>query len=95
MSRNHISMKLWGPRWERLRRMVFKRDGYRCVLCRGAGRLECDHVVPLHRGGPPFDINNLQTCCRSCHLEKTRSENLHEPTPAEQEWRKALTDIMI
>ena len=33
------------------RRQVFKRDGYRCVDCGRAGKLEGDHVVPLHRGG--------------------------------------------
>ena len=38
-------------RWRALRLFVFNRDGWRCRVCGRAGRLECDHVVPLHRGG--------------------------------------------
>ena len=31
-------------RWQRIRRQVFDRAGYRCQTCGMAGRLECDHV---------------------------------------------------
>src|SRR5262245_27205687 len=38
--------------WRLLREAVFARDDYRCQYCgaRG-GRLECDHIVPVARGG--------------------------------------------
>ena len=64
-------------RWAAVRRAVLERDGYRCVECGRAGRLECDHVVPLQRepGQDVYDPNGLQTLCRACHIEKTRGEN--------------------
>ena len=70
-----------------MRRVVFKRDGWRCVECGKAGRLECDHVMPLERepGQDPFDPNGLQTLCRACHMEKTAAEGGH--VLAAVDWR--------
>ena len=82
-------------RWSIVRRAVFERDGYRCVACGRAGRLECDHVTPLGRGGDPWDPNNLQTLCRSCHIEKTRGENRREPTPAEAAWDTLIKEMIV
>ena len=73
MSRNHFPLN--ACRWAAARRAVFERDGWRCVRCGRAGRLECDHVTPLDRGGDPWDQANLQTLCRACHIAKTREEN--------------------
>ena len=81
-------------RWARVRRATFDRDGWRCVRCSRAGRLECDHVVPLDRGGDPWDLANLQTLCRRCHIEKTRGENRREPTPGESEWRELVDELL-
>ena len=62
-------------RWERLRRVILDRDGWRCRKCGRAGRLEVDHIVPIHRGGDYWDMSNLQALCRSpCHFAKTSSE---------------------
>ena len=71
------------------------RDGYRCVECGKAGRLECDHVEPLQRepGQDPYDPNGLQTLCRACHLAKTRTENRRPFTPAEAAWRELVAEI--
>ena len=78
-----------GPRWAALRLRVFERDGYRCRKCGKAGRLECDHVVPVAQGGAPYDPANLQTLCRGCHILKhTR------PVPKErQDWLNRLRGI--
>ena len=82
--------------WDAVRRAVFARDGFRCVECGRAGRLECDHVTPLQRepGQDPYDINGLQSLCRSCHLEKTRRENRRPPTEAETAWRALVTEMI-
>lgn len=56
---------------------VLDRDGWRC---RRVGRMEVDHVVPLDRGGDPWDMANLQTLCRGCHIAKTAAEN-RRPRP--------------
>ena len=60
-----------------------------------AGRLECDHIQPLERepGQDVFDPNGLQTLCRSCHIQKTASENRRPLTPEELAWRALVDDL--
>ena len=91
MSANHHFHQVYGRRWQRVRRAVFDRDGWRCRSCGLPGALECDHIVPLDRGGDPWGMDNLQSLCRGCHIAKTAAENRHEPTPDEAAWR-ALRD---
>jgi 5-methylcytosine-specific restriction endonuclease McrA len=56
--------------WRELRAAVFKRDAYNCQYC-GAhgGDLECDHVVPISKGGTN-EMGNLVTACAKCNREK-------------------------
>ena len=75
--------------WQVIRLAVFHRDGFRCVQCGRAGRLECDHVKPVREGGARFDLSNLQTLCRDCHFRKTGREN--ERVKGRQEWTRRLT----
>jgi len=55
-------VKLW-------RKMIYKRDGYRCVICgKTGGKLNAHHIrswkdFPELR----FDIDNGITMCQSCH----------------------------
>ena len=84
MSRHHLTLNR--RRWEGVRRQVFARDRWRCVDCGRAGRLECDHVIPLDRGGDPWALDNLATRCRRCHVDKTAGENCRELTPAQRRW---------
>ena len=35
-----------------------------------------DHIVPTSQGGAAYDIDNMQTLCNKCHVEKTRQENI-------------------
>ncbi|MCY4394984.1 MAG: HNH endonuclease signature motif containing protein [Rhodospirillaceae bacterium] len=92
MSNRHIRLNT--RHWAAIRRTVFNRDHWRCTSCGNAGRLECDHVKPLQRGGDPFDMSNLQTLCRSCHIEKTRRENRRPQTPAEAAWRALVGEML-
>lgn len=65
-------------RWQLVRLRVFERDGWRCVLCGRAGRLECDHDPPLHAlpaAADPCDPAGLRTLCRACHVEVTARQN--------------------
>ena len=97
MSRAHPGSKhyakLDGKRWALLRLRIFARDAWRCRKCGRAGRLECDHIKPLQRGGAPYDPANLQSLCRGCHLEKTRTDNGHGPDPARDAWRALVAEI--
>ena len=89
----HLNARRWGA----IRRTVFERDGWRCVMCGRAGRLECDHITPLERepGQDHFDPNGLQTLCRVCHIEKTRRENRRPLTPAEQAWQLLIDETIL
>lgn len=94
VSRRHAHLHT--RRWGATRRAVFDRDGWRCVRCGRAGRLECDHIAPLEwdPGQDPYDPDGCQTLCRDCHKEKTRCENRREPTPAETAWRDLVEELM-
>ena len=77
------------PRWKSLRFLAKRRDGFKCVECGAAGRIEVDHVKPI-RTHPElaFDLGNLQYLCPACHTRKTRIEVGHPPlTPERQQWR--------
>lgn len=67
---------MWGPIEERrgyipdrVRRRVYRRDGYRCVKCHSGEDLTLDHVTPWSLGGSD-EASNLQTLCRSCNSSK-------------------------
>ena len=79
-----------GPHWARVRRAAFERDGWRCVECGRPGRLEAHHVTALHKGGAPYDLDNLETLCRSCHIDRHR----RKLTPGEAAWRVLVDDLL-
>lgn len=60
-----------------VRREVFRRDGWTCVVCglvdRSGRELEADHVVPVAFGGRNV-VENGQTLCCSCHRRKSSRE---------------------
>ena len=67
---DRASGRLPAAEWADLLSSIFERDNYTCAYCgdRG-GRLECDHVVPLARGGSN-DPENLVTACFPCNRDK-------------------------
>ena len=91
MSRHHTHLD--ARRWAEVRRTVFERDGWRCRTCGRAGKLECDHIVPLRRGGDPWAVENLQTLCRSCHVGKSRGDWRPPLTAAELAWRDFVDEL--
>lgn len=63
------------------RRVLFARDGWRCVYCgTSASRLTLDHVVPRSRGGDSV-WENVVTACSPCNLRKG-DRLLHEVSMA-------------
>lgn len=52
-----------------LRRVVFERDGGRCVECGTNFDLQYDHVLPVARGGATT-VENLQLLCGDCNRAK-------------------------
>jgi len=64
-----------GRPWRRLVEAVKRRDQYTCQAC---GHIteqgECDHIVPIAKGGTD-DLSNLQWLCKEpCHADKTARE---------------------
>lgn len=65
---------------KKMRFRVFRRDNYRCRLCgmtsQDGVRLECDHIVPVAKGGKTIPAN-LWTLCQPCNSGKSDSD-LHK-----------------
>lgn len=57
------------PIHAKLRWAVFRRDGYRCVVCGCDEDLTADHIIAEVNGGKAT-IDNLQTLCRPCNSKK-------------------------
>jgi 5-methylcytosine-specific restriction protein A len=65
-------------RWRRLRIRVLREwrleHGPYCpgwnVEPHVAWDLTLDHIVPIERGGAPFDRRNIQPLCRACNTRK-------------------------
>lgn len=56
--------------WAAIRLSVFNRDNHTCRYCGAQGvKLECDHIVPLAKGGSHHK-SNLATACRDCNRKK-------------------------
>jgi hypothetical protein len=68
----------YGYAWEKLRKLVIKRDGHQCQQCKREGRLtpgqDVDHIINKASGGDD-SLVNLQYLCRACHIAKTAHES--------------------
>jgi hypothetical protein len=63
-------------KWKKVRKQCFERDNYTCNLCNKKGNvyINAHHVINRHVCEDKFDINNLVTLCRECHLYITNIE---------------------
>lgn len=56
--------------WQQMRLKVFARDAHACQYCGSTDvSLDCDHVVPLSRGGITH-LDNLVSSCFRCNRSK-------------------------
>ena len=60
-----------------IQKLVFERDGYKCVLCSSGGDLQVDHIqswseyVDLR-----FSMDNCRTLCVKCHYQITFGKSM-------------------
>lgn len=75
-ARNPYRREYKDPQYARNRRHRFERVHGRCELCSivlQPGDWQCDHLVPLSKGGTS-DISNLRILCIPCHKAKTAED---------------------
>ena len=62
--------------------MVLKRDGYICQIC-GMEATHVDHIIPrrLMAGEAVDSLDNLQSLCKKCNLQKGGRFFESTPTP--------------
>jgi 5-methylcytosine-specific restriction enzyme A len=70
------------PQWLRLRKVKLQQQPL-CEVCMKRGRLvpanTVDHVVSINAGGHPFPtLDELMSCCTSCHNSKTNAVDRKE-----------------
>ena len=56
------------------RAVIMRQAAGRCEQCGRHARLQCDHIIPVSRGGT-HHLTNLQALCASCHAKKTGEQN--------------------
>lgn len=60
-------------RWRTMRARILRRDPMCQLNLLGCTTVATcvDHIVPVSRGGPMFDPDNLRGACRSCNRQKS------------------------
>ena len=59
--------------WQRVRRVIYERDGGICMKCGKPvpkNNYHVDHIIPISAGGDEWDLNNLELSCAECNLKK-------------------------
>lgn len=56
-----------------IRFLLYKTDRGGCRMCGEVTQdWEADHILPVFMGGGGCTLDNFQTLCKSCHLEKSK-----------------------
>lgn len=59
--------------WQRVRDVIFARDGGICMKCGkrvSKDDYHVDHIHPVSKGGDEWELNNLELSCPRCNLSK-------------------------
>lgn len=58
---------------QRVREIVWERDGGKCKQCRSATNIHFDHIIPFAKGGSSTDPKNIRLLCAKHNLEQSAS----------------------
>jgi ATP-dependent DNA helicase RecQ len=67
-----LRLRLDSESYEKLRRRVLRRDGWRCQSCGAMSNLEVHHQELRSHSGSDSELN-LITLCRGCHDQRHRT----------------------
>ena len=78
--------------YDGMREPVLHRDGYHCVRCGSSESLVVHHIDRQGRGNtePNNDLSNLETLCRSCHINEHRTEIINKRES--EGWKRSKID---
>jgi hypothetical protein len=54
-----------------IKKLVWERDGGKCVVCGSNQGLHFDHIIPFSKGGSSTDEKNVQILCGKHNLQKS------------------------
>lgn len=55
--------------WKKVRLLVFKRDGFKCVICGSTENINVHHSTYKHHFDELNHLDDLITLCKNCHNE--------------------------
>lgn len=76
-----------------IRRAVYQRDGWRCVLCDSTKYIQIHHGIPKSRGGDPESMHNLVTLCSDCHA-LAHGTDLRDTGITKKETEQAIVEYL-
>ena len=53
--------------WHNVRKLVWKRDKYRCLRCESEKNLQTHHITYEHHFEEHLYLEDLETLCKDCH----------------------------
>lgn len=75
----NTNFKVSGSKWQSLKKIVLKRDGFTCQCCflYDEEILQVDHIIPKSiRQDLYYRIENCITLCPNCHAYKTKKDRV-------------------
>ena len=78
--------------WQRVRAVVYERDGHVCMKCGKYIRKDnyhVDHIRPISKGGAEYSLENLQLLCQSCNLTKQGKWTRKDGGVSEKEFQES------
>jgi len=80
-SRRRSAAVYGDPEYQRNKTTTLRQAAGRCEQCGKRARLQCDHIIPVSKGGT-HHRSNLRALCKPCHDKKTGTESHYQPGAA-------------